>query len=395
MAASSSAAAPGPAADSRASLNKSELFKAYKSVGPHKMYMDIMGDDQLRAAGEILVHVTRPLHEQYKNDLDGQKNGLEAMLEWSAQRSLASTQATVINIFKMQSSKALFRAMRLPHCYPPLDYDENLVELQDDITLTEKAAKFATHLSSNYAWGEMLHHYTLPLAATSLLAGRAADQQRGLKHLKRMVEAIVHAEDVAETNPSVRPLLRDIAFPDEPLAREIMVLLKRGDYSLESVSTQEARDVMLKFCSGSASTKEILESTFAHLSYCIAASNKNKVISPSLLWFYCTSSPYVKDGGFCQHIPTKSDWLQWISQYGDAKVSEMMKQFNQSFKSSSTTLPVAPDVQIPKSAAGISKSKWRLAGPASHYKSSAAVAFAMHDSKHDFKNCADAWAGVC
>ena len=41
------AAEAGPAGDSRQSLSESELFKAYKTVGPHKMYMDIMCDDDL------------------------------------------------------------------------------------------------------------------------------------------------------------------------------------------------------------------------------------------------------------------------------------------------------------------------------------------------------------
>ena len=383
------AAEAGPAGDSRQSLSKSELFKAYKTVGPHKMYMDIMCDDDLRSAAEIIVQVGTPLHEQYRTDLKSQKDGVDSMLEWCAQRALASTQLTVIEIFKVQGAKTLFSGLRLPYCNPPLPYDKCM---QHDIDITEKACKFATHLAANYGWGEMLHYYTLPLAATSLIAKDVADRDRGMKHLKRLVEAIIEAEEMVQTNPSIQPLLTDLAFVEEPFAREIMILLKRSDYSLDSELANELQAAMVKFNSGSSSTKEILESTFAHLSYCVAASNKNKIIAPHLLWLYCTGSPYVEESGMSQLIPNKQDWLQHIGNYGVAR-TEQMTNFNKAFDASATPLPTAPDIAIPTSADGVSKTKWRLAGPASHYTSSAAAAYIVNDVKHGFKNCAFAWAG--
>lgn len=251
--------AAGPAGDSKQHLNKSQLFAAYKSVGPRKMYMDIMCDEQLRGAAEILTHVTNPLHKQYKHDLDKQTEGLEAMLQWSANRATAGHQSTVLDIFRAQSSQALFDALRLKHCSPPLNYDINKIEIEDDITLTEKAFKFALHLSANYAWGEMLHQYTLPLACASLLHQDRRKRKRGMNHLKKLVKAIFAAEDAAPTNKALQNCLSDVAFPEEPMAREIMVLLHRGDFDLDSEATAEVQQAMRKFYSGSSSTKEILE----------------------------------------------------------------------------------------------------------------------------------------
>ena len=228
------------------------------------MFQDIMCDPQLRGSAEILVHVTRPLHKQYKEDLDSQTAGHSGMLEWSAQRSLASTQKTVLDIFKSQASQSLFDALRLQHCSPPLDYDTNSNDISEDIALTLKAYKFAVHLSGNYAWSEMLHQYTLPLAASALLASKRQDRRRAMKHLKKLINAVVAAEQEASTNKALQACLNDVAFPDEPMAREIMVLLKRGDFSLESNETSEVQLAMTKFNAGSSSTKEILESTFAH-----------------------------------------------------------------------------------------------------------------------------------
>ena len=384
--------AAGPAGDSGKSFTKSELFAAYKGVGPHKTCMDIMSDVQLRGAAEILVHVTHPLHMRYKHDLDCQTSGVETMLEWAAQRSLAESQKTVLDVFRSHASVDLFKALRLGTCNPPLEYNTNWNSLQNDIDLAEKAFTFSVHLSANYAWSEMLHQYTMPLAATSLLAMDRRDQKRAMKHLKTLVNAIVAAEDAAPTNPAVRNCLLDVAFPDEPMAREIMILLKRGNFDLASDSTIEVQEAMRKFNSGSSSTKEILESTFAHLSYVVNASNKNKVTAPSMLWFYCTSSPYVQASGMHQHIPTAEEWVKWVSDYGRSK-TEMMQRFAKSFQASGTPFPSAPDVQLPKTIEGIAKSKWRLAGPGSHYKSSSAVAYLMSDVDFDFKNCQDAWAG--
>ncbi len=388
--AASSAPVAGPAGDSSQKLKKSELFAAYKTVGPHAMFRDIMCDDLVRSCAEILTHITKPLHEQYRDDLANQKNGVERMLEWAAQRSLGSTQSTVIKIFQAQASKELFTSLRLPECSPPLAY--NADELQDDVMLTKKAASFAVNLSANYAWSEMLHHFTLPLAATGLLAQNQADQKKAMKNLKRIVQALSRAEELAPTNPSVQALLRDVAYQEETMAREIMILLLRGNFSLDSPEASEVCEAMRRFNSGTASTKELLESTFAHLSYCVNASNKNKVIAPNLLWMYLTGSPYVKDSGMIQHIPTQEDWVRWVSSFGKSK-DDMMKAFNKSFKTASTELPTAPDIQLPKTVAGIVKSKWRLAGPAAHYRSSAATAFMVYDMKHDFQNCHDAWAG--
>lgn len=93
-----------------------------------------------------------------------------------------------------------------------------------------------------------------------------------------------------------------------------------------------------------------------------------------------------------QLIPTPAEWINYVSDYGNAK-AERMNRFSGSFQPQKTPFPKAPDVQLPRTAAGISKSKWRLAGPGSHYKASAAVAYLMSDTGRNFQNCIDAWAG--
>ena len=213
-----------------------------------------------------------------------------------------------------------------------------------------------------------------------------------MKHLKSLVSAIVKAEQLAPQRPDLQDLLTTLAFQEETLAREIMVYLQLADFDLDSDHTRECQRVMTEFCSGSSSTKDILESTFAHLAYVAGASNKNKRVSNFAAWFYAAASPYVQASGMPQSLPIDRDWISACAQYGISK-ENMMGIFWKAFRSDATSLPSASDVKIPMTAAGIQKTTWRLAGPASHYNSSAAAAYLLFDSRTSFANCTFTWAG--
>ncbi|CAK9021484.1 unnamed protein product [Durusdinium trenchii] len=219
----------------------------------------------------------------------------EAILEESngnAARALGSSMSTVCKILTTQSHTDLCYEMRVsPRCTPPAAYDA----LQEDVVLVEKASRFAGELAGSFAWSEQFPQMTLPLAAASLLAADEEARKRGMKHLKSLVSAIVKAEQLAPQRPDLQDLLTTLAFQEETLAREIMVYLQLADFDLDSDHTRECQRVMTEFCSGSSSTKDILESTFAHLAYVAGASNKNKRVSNFAAWFYAAASPYVQE----------------------------------------------------------------------------------------------------
>ena len=355
----------GPAGCSARPLSKSELCAAYKGKGPHAMYYDIMHDDKLRASAEILCQVARPLHEQYRNDLKAQQGDLDEILAWNASRSLGGTMSAVNKILMASSTSHLFRVMRVSgHCNPPVDYDP--VQLEDDIVLAEKAFRFSIHLAGNYAWSEQYNQLTLPMAAASLLSQSQCDRLKGLKHLKRLVKAITLAEDLVSggKRPDLEPVLSTLAFQEEPLARELMILLTKGRFNCDEASIQDCVKVMTRYCGGSSSTKEVLESTFGHLSYCVSASNKNKRLNPHCIWYYATSSPYVAASGMDQRLPTTEEWQKCASEFGQRN-SDMMKNFNRAFLPNTTAFPEAPGIQIPCTVASVQKTEWRLAGGAS------------------------------
>ena len=305
-----------------------------------------------------------------------------------ADRSLGSTMTTVCEILNRPFAPELSKAMRITgRCQTPVPYDT--LSLEDDITLVKKASAFAVQLAASYAWSEQFSQLTLPLAAASLLHDDGRRRRMGMRHLKNMVKAIRRAETLSADRPELQSVLKTLAFQEETFAQEVMVYLERSNFDLESAAARDCQKVMRDFCCTSSSTKEVLESTFAHLSYTAGASNKNKKFSPSSLWFYSTCSPYVKASGMVQNFPSESEWVEACAAHGKSTCPEM-KLYNKAFKMG--PLPSAPDMKLPQTAAGVLKSQWRLSGPASHYNSSAAAAYLIFDAP-SFDNTAFAWAG--
>eukprot|EP00435_Cladocopium_sp_Y103_P008278 s5184_g2.t1 len=370
------------------SMTKTEFYKAYKSKGSHQMYCDIMNDPSLRASAELLTRITKPLHKRYQFDLKSNQKGLKEILEWSAQRSLGSSFAVVRDILKVTVSPDLCKVMRMsPPCLPPIPPDAAV--LDEDFLLIGKVFRFGVHLAGNFAWSEMLHRLTLPLAANSLLAETELDKKRGMRRLKKMVEAIFKAENLIEEKLELAGCLKDLAFQEETFAREIMINLKRGGYKLNQPATTQVTKAMTKFSGGSSSTKEILESTFGHLAHVVAKNSTNKSMAMTNLWFYLTSSSFVKASGMKQNLPSPQDWVKWVSRYGlqsGLQDDSMFKRYSTAFQGSKTAIPRADDIQIPRNAQGIAKTEWRLSGPMSHYKSSAAMAYLLHDYDEDFQH---------
>ena len=296
---------------------------------------------------------------------------------------------------KVTVSPGLSKVMRMsPPCIPPVPPDAAV--LDEDFILIGKVFRFGVHLAGNFAWSEMLHRLTLPLAANALLAGNEQHRKRGMSRLKKMVEAIFTAENLAEERLDLSSCLKDLAFQEESFSREIMINLKRSGYKFGQPGTTQVTKAMTKFSGGSSSTKEILEATFGHLAHIVAKNSTNKSMAMSNLWFYLTTSSFVRASGMLQNIPSQSDWVAWLPRYGfqsGLPSDNMFANYNRAFQGSKTKIPKADDVDIPRNAQGVAKTQWRLSGPMSHYRSSAAMAYLLQDKDTEFQHCPHAWAG--
>ncbi|OLP94799.1 hypothetical protein AK812_SmicGene23148 [Symbiodinium microadriaticum] len=209
-----------------------------------------------------------------------------------------------------------------------------------------------------------------------------------------MVSVVVDAEDmVAKGDSSLEDVLQTLAWPAETLAREVMVRLHRSGYDAETDEGFELRRLLLRTFLGSSSTKEVLESTFSHLHDISARHAKNAKMCMRGVWFYSVASPYASRAtcGMAQCRPTHAEWVKWRGFYGSAR-DHFMKRFNKAFNVNGTELPRGRE--LPISPKGVTKTKWRLAGPLSHYRSSSAMLYLLEDSGKNFANCHLAWAGA-
>ncbi|CAE7426520.1 unnamed protein product, partial [Symbiodinium microadriaticum] len=370
---------------------RSALYKAYSGKGPHKMNLEFLADADLRAKAALVVHITEPLHRAYMSDLHAQQAGPESQMDWISSRAAGKHFQVVLDILRATASSEMYREMRLaPPSHPPMDPENEY--LRGDVELVQKAWDFAVNLASNILWGQLLYRYTLPLGSAGLLAETTEQRQLCLDHMRALVETVVEAEELVRKGPhAVADVLQDVAWPMETLAREIMVRLWRSDFDESSPEAFDLRRLVLRTFLGPSSTKEILESTFSHLHDVIGRHAKNQKASNASMYFYTIASPYSKKDtcGMEHQLPEHRDWVKWRTLFSHAR-QEFTQQYNNSMNVNATALPRGSE--IPASSAGVKKTKWRLAGPLSHYRSSAGLLFLLEDKGSGFSNCRHAWA---
>ena len=139
---------------------------------------------------------------------------------------------------------------------------------------------------------------------------------------------------------------------------------------------------------GSSTTKEILESTFAHLTDISKRQSKNQRLAFYSRWLYAASSPYPRESA-PQLLPTDEEWLTFRT--SDAS---LMKEFAKLGNVKGQKLPeitYGEDSRFPRRPAEI---VYRHAGPLSHQKSAAAIALVLHEVENDFRNIHGSWLGL-
>lgn len=93
-------------------------------------------------------------------------------------------------------------------------------------------------------------------------------------------------------------------------------------------------------------------------------------------------------------VPSHETWNHYNAAGPNRTV--MHNRFLKAFRTSSSKLgPDSDDKDktVPQNSASISKKKWRSAGPLSHQRSAAAVAYILADSRTGFANISSCWTG--
>ncbi|CAE8627865.1 unnamed protein product [Polarella glacialis] len=371
-------------------LSKSELYQAYSGRGPVQMFSDFMADRTLQLDAIIISRVAEPLEEEYEADLKAQRSGAAGLAEWAATRSSGTLRwwRTARNILKMSQNRNLFARLGLsPSSSSPLGFDNGASWLEEEKAVLGKVHSFSIALASNVVWSEVMFWMNLPHAAAVLLHPDRQKRETEMKCLKELILAVEKAERLAPQDPALRECLEDLAWNVQPLPREIMAHCFQSGFD---ANNEQLRMIMWKLYAGSNTTKECLESTFAHLSDIAQRAAKCTKMADWTKYLYATASPYAETGGMTQIKPEPEDWLATLSAGNVTFRNGLQSIFNMT----TTAMPtVHGDVQLPMQPGQIRRKKWRSSGPTSHQRSSAAAMFLVQDMPRDFADAGMAWAG--
>ena len=111
---------------------------------------------------------------------------------------------------------------------------------------------------------------------------------------------------VSKSTRTLDQLLEDLGWHTEVLPLEIMAMAVQSGWNPDCRQLQQ---LLFRLKTGSASTKEVLESAFAWLKDISSRHNKNKKMSFFAKHFYACSCPHSRKS--CPQIwPEASDWMK-------------------------------------------------------------------------------------
>lgn len=85
----------------------------------------------------------------------------------------------------------------LLRCSPPCDpnVDPKMAYMQDDHRKVQGVRNFCNHLASRFSWTQEMFRMTLPAGAAFMASRSRRKRETGMKTLKPLVEAVLHAQD--------------------------------------------------------------------------------------------------------------------------------------------------------------------------------------------------------
>ena len=147
----------------------------------------------------------------------------------------------------------------------------------------------------------------------------------------------------------------------------------------------ELRCLLRRLKGGTSTTKDVLESTFAHLADIAQRQSKNKKMGFYSRWLYTVSAPYSRES--CpQFLPNAGDWLRY--RLADPSLQKQFASLGNVKQQRMPDIRYGEDSRFPQQPADV---KFRNAGPLSHQKSAAALAYMLEDEATNFANVTNAW----
>ena len=359
------------------------------------MYFDLISDRRLQIDAICITEVSQPLVAMYQSGLKMQKDNQLAFAIQRAQAGEGSWWSTCGEILeKIHSSSLLLRMGLTQRLGEEAAEEEDHEWLAAEGQMLQTVYDFSVALASNVAWSQVMFRYSLPHAIAPLASRNRKVREDAMALLKKMVDALLAAKRPEhDGNTDLQKVLDALAWHRQPLAAEVVMSLRQTHFDPHS---EETRRVAVELYAGSATTKDVLESTFGFLQDVSRRCSKNQKLSQHAVWMYAQSSKYATTGGVPHIRATKEDW----NRFHPNLQPELAIQFARCMNAKNTRVPEshpADDADargLPQNTHEVSKRKWRTSGPLSHQKSVAAMAYLMHGEPTNFQKVGLMWRGL-
>lgn len=211
--------------------------------------------------------------------------------------------------------------------------------------LLDVACTFSATLAEHVLWSHLQYWFAIPQVIAGILHKDPEKRELALSQALRLAKVIVKAEGVQRPSALLRDLLQDLGWQKQQTPRECMALLLQNDRS-------ELKALAKRLYTGTPSTKDILENTFAFL-HRKAALHVNSKMADATKYAYNIVSPYPETGGCPQILPDKTDYMSIQSPSGvaarvwaQASLLSAEDPFSMSRSSSPTSADHAKQVSI-------------------------------------------------
>ena len=254
-----------------------------------------------------------------------------------------------------------------------------------EMEVLKTAYRFATCLAEHVLWSNAKYWWSLPELLATMLHKDRRQRKAGMEQMEAIVSAVVAAEGHSSDQEEWKDLLKDLGWNKQQLARTAMALLVQSGF--EESRGSELVKLSRRLFTGSPSTKDTLENTFAFLHRKAQVHSTNMKMSDACKYAYAILSPYAETGGCPQILPSEGDCTTILAKQGQTTRDWLNKHL---FSPQKSLFPSEGKRPV-QSAGEIFNSKWRSAGVASQQRSTAAAVYLVADMGNNFSNVDSTW----
>jgi len=348
-----------------------------------------LNERHLQVRMRMLVDASWELHLEYDSHLKAQKDGVQSMAKWSADRANGAWYKTLIDMGRNLLSPERVNRLRLTlpsaHCVFSVD---DSPRFQDELVLLGEYKDLVLNLMANRAWSQCHYGLVFPYCLARILSSNQEQREKAKTLLKTLADGILKVEDRAMTaskSSTIKKLFNDIGTLEWVVTREVLI---QGYKVSWDPRDQELRSMAFSMSAGPTSTKYALESTLSTVKDAgqrVAKNTQN--MSSSSKWLYAATSPYPEQGGTTQIKVDHSDFFECQENFRTNRVANRKKVTNPYWEEGLTTFKEV----IPS--AGQINAEMRKAGYHSNKISAAAMAYVLKDAGRNFQNLQRVWSG--